>query len=133
MDPSRSIGVAALASLTLHTLTCEICPLAFSGSSLLALTPSRLEVLGQCLYGVKTPLPLQVTDEDMSKTCRLSEHLCNRHQCSALTRSVNLVLLCDTGQKSQWKFFLPLTCLLAFIVTNGGREREREGGKLSKL
>lgn len=47
--------------------------------------------------------------------------------CSVLTLSVNLVLLCDTGQKSQWKFFLPLTCLLAFKMINGGRERAREG------
>lgn len=47
--------------------------------------------------------------------------------CSALTLNVNLVLLCDTGQKSQWKSFLPLTCLLAFIMINGGRESIREG------
>jgi len=66
----------------------------------------------------------------MMKKCRKTAGRPNIYatgMCSVRTPSVNLVL-CDTGQKSQWKLFLPLTCLLAFIMINGGRERVRAGG-----
>lgn len=113
----------------------EICPLAFSCTavSLHQHLPSSLVVLGWRLYRVKPLSPCTFPMKQCRKTA-WHPNICVTGMCSVLTLSVNPVLLSDTGQKSQWKFFLPLTCLLSFIMMNAERESLREGKvELSKL
>lgn len=87
-----------------------------------ALTPPRLGELGQCSSRVTIPFPcLLLVGKGRGAT----------GMCSVLLLGVNPVLCCDPGQKSQWKLFLPLTCLLAFRMINGGKERVRGSGRIS--